>query len=335
MHTMINRIVTLFLVLFVVRSDGLRVGIDRGKYASAHIMQPKHMTSHEHVQSIIDFWTEEKFHQAKSPWDLYPELFNSTEIAHRRLLDVNFNDNGPTRVVEPISGSVDVSLRAAAGGYARPTTGKVFWYLGNNHYGMCSASVIPSDNKDLLVTAAHCIFDSSRGGFLVNHQWVFVPGYNNGQRPHGTFPARMMTTFNGWTNSKDWNYDIGYVHVSQVNGRHVQDVVGSQGIGFNFGRNEMIYSFGYPLNLDRGEVMQYCRAQTGPHPSDAGYRGQRIECDMTGGSSGGPWLQLFNTGSGIGYVTSVNSFIVSNQRNKMFGPYFGNDAGSLYDSLKK
>ena len=170
---------------------------------------------------------------------------------------------------------------------------------------------------------------------MVNHQWIFVAGYNNGQRPHGTFPARMMTTFTGWTNSNDWNYDIGYVLVSQVNGRHVQDVVGSQGIGFNFGRNEVIYSFGYPLNLDRGEMMQYCRAQTGRHPSDSGYHGQRMQCDMTGGSSGGPSLQLFNPGNGIGYVTSVNSFTVSDQPNTMFGPYFGNDAGSLYDLFKK
>ena len=216
-RTMIHRIITLGLVLFVVRNNGLPVATDQGKYTSAHVVQPKHMTSDEHAQSVIDFWTEEKFHQAKSPWDLYPELFNSTEIARHRLDDSNFDENGPTRAVEPISGSVEVNLKAAAGGYARPTTGKVFWYLGNNYYGMCSACVIASDNRDLLVTAAHCIFDRNQGGFLVNHQWVFVPGYNNGQRPYGTFPARMMTTFNGWTNSNDFNYDIGYVLVSQVN----------------------------------------------------------------------------------------------------------------------
>ena len=120
----------------------------------------------------------------------------------------------------------------------------------------------------------------------------------------------------------------------QVNGRYVQDVVGSQGSGFNFGRNEMIFSFGYPLNLDRGKMMQYCRALTGSHLSDSGYHGQRMLCDMTGGSSGGPWLQLFNPGNRIGYVTSVNSFIVSNQPNTMFGPYFDNDAGSLHDFFK-
>jgi V8-like Glu-specific endopeptidase len=64
------------------------------------------------------------------------------------------------------------------------------------YFGMCSASVISLNNRDLLVTAAHCIFDMSQGGFLVNHQRVFVPGYHNGQRPHGTFY--------GWTESWSW-----------------------------------------------------------------------------------------------------------------------------------
>ncbi len=120
-----------------------------------------------------------------------------------------------------------------------------------------------------------------------------------------------------------------------MNGRHIQDTVGGQGIGFNFGRNEVIFSFGYPLNLDRGEVMQYCHAYTGAHQAGSGYHGQRLQCDMTGGSSGGPWLQLYNVGSGTGYVTSVNSFLLSGQSNAMHGPYFGEDARSLYDSAKK
>ena len=211
-----SKMVILVLVLLVTSSYGRPTTDDKGKHVSAQVIQPKQMTSEEHVQSVIDFWTEEKFHQAKSPWDLYPDMFNSSEIARRRLDDSQFDENSPPFAVNPVLGLTDLNLKAAAGGYGRPTTGKVFWSLGNNYYGMCSASVVASNNKDLLVTAGHCIFDSSRGGFLVNHNWVFVPGYNNGQRPHGTFPVRSMTTFNGWTNSNDWNYDIGYVLVSQV-----------------------------------------------------------------------------------------------------------------------
>jgi hypothetical protein len=58
--------------------------------------------------------------------------------------------------------------------------------------------------------------------------------------------------------------------------------------GQSLGRGELIYSFGYPLNLDRGEVMQYCRSHTEAHQAGSGHHGQRLYCDMTGGSSGGP-----------------------------------------------
>ena len=81
--------------------------------------------------------------------------------------------------------------------------------------------------------------------------------------------------------------------------------------------------------------MQYCRSHTGGHQAGSGYHGQRLQCDMAGGSSGGPWLQLYNTDSGTGFVTSVNSFILSGQSNAMHGPYFSNDVHSLYESTKK
>lgn len=112
----------------------------------------------------------------------------------------------------------------------------------------------------------------------------------------------------------------------------MQDVVGSQGIGFHFAWNEMTYAFGYPLNLDHGEVMQYCGAHAGAHTNDPNYNGQRLACDMKGGASGGPWIQGYDTNSGLGYVTSVNSFIVGNE-DMMYGPYFDGNVGSLYDSI--
>jgi hypothetical protein len=74
-------ILVLGLVLLFASCHGLPIADAQGKYSSAHVIQPKHMTTDEHVQSIIDFWTEEKFHQAKSPWELYPDMFNYTKIA--------------------------------------------------------------------------------------------------------------------------------------------------------------------------------------------------------------------------------------------------------------
>jgi len=185
------------LLIFTVLSFSIDVLLASGnpkRIITARVVQPRHMTEAQHVRSVINFWTEEKFHQAKSPWELYPEMFNSTNASSRHVDRYKFKHHGRPRVVDPVLGEADFS-RAAAGGYGRATTGKVFWSVGNNQYVMCSASVVPSNSGDLLVTAAHCIFDENSGDFLANHNWVFVPGYNEGHRPYGTFPVRMMAAY--------------------------------------------------------------------------------------------------------------------------------------------
>jgi hypothetical protein len=54
-------------------------------------------------------------------------------------------------------------------------------------------------------------------------------------------------------------------------------------------------------------------------------------CNFTGGSSGGPWLGWFN--GTWGYVNGVNSFGVGGLPDDIFSPYFGDNAGALYNSV--
>src|SRR5579875_3293232 len=71
----------------------------------------------------------------------------------------------------------------------------------------CTASVVHSPNENLLITAAHCVWQRSPGSM------VFVPGYHAGVSPHGRWksgrsssaapgqPARTRTTtwrFSWW-----------------------------------------------------------------------------------------------------------------------------------------
>jgi hypothetical protein len=50
-------------------------------------------------------------------------LFNQS----KPLDGSHFDENGPAFVVNPVVDPPDLNLKAAAGGYGRPTTGKVFW----------------------------------------------------------------------------------------------------------------------------------------------------------------------------------------------------------------
>jgi hypothetical protein len=53
----------------------------------------------------------------------------------------------------------------------------------------------------------------------------------------------------------------------------------------------------------------------------------RIDCDMTGGSSGGGWIVGGN-------VHSVNSYKYTFDPNSMYGPYHGQGAADLYNAVR-
>ena len=213
------------------------------------------------------------------------------------------------------------------------TTGKVFFRGFDGDY-TCSGSIISSNTGDLVSTDGHCVYDTVHKIWF-NSYWIFVPAYSNNNRPYGTWTGPNFLTFQGWTNSRDFNYDVAFVALSTLNGRHIQSVLGSQGIGFNFARLQYTYSFGYPGNINNGQTRSQCVANT-QNPTGAGsaYRGQRLPCYMGGGCSGGPWLQNVVESTGVGYVTSVNSFGFASIPNYMYGPYFDSSVGSLYGTAK-
>jgi hypothetical protein len=201
------------------------------------------------------------------------------------------------------------------------STGKVFFTLGGVNY-VCSGSATSSGNKDVVSTAGHCV-NEGPGAFATN--WVFVPAYNNNVRPYGTWTARRLVTTSAWANQGDINYDGGFAVMNTLNGAHLTDVVGGQGIAFNLARGLYYEAYGYPQAAPfNGQTIKSC-AGTAQSDIYGGTQSQRIPCDMTGGSSGGPWF----TG---GRQNSLNSFGYNGVKNQMFGPYFGSVIQTAYNS---
>jgi V8-like Glu-specific endopeptidase len=210
------------------------------------------------------------------------------------------------------------------GGEVARTAGRVFFtYQGRS--ASCSGDAVTSANKSTVVTAGHCV--KLDGAWHTN--WVFVPGYDDGKRPYGTWTAKQTLITPQWDAGEDLNYDVGAAVVNPLDGRRLVDVVGGQGIAFNQRRGQIMYAFGYPAEPPYdGSALTYC---SGPVINDLlGSTTQGMACDMTGGSSGGPWFLSFDRASGTGVQNSVNSFKYNILPTHMFGPYFGADAQSLY-----
>ncbi|WP_425458505.1 trypsin-like serine peptidase [Amycolatopsis rhizosphaerae] len=214
------------------------------------------------------------------------------------------------------------------GGKVTHTAGRVF-FLFNGAKASCSGDAVTSGNRSVVITAGHCV--KYQGSWHTN--WVFVPGYDNGNAPYGQWAAKSTMTTPQWEASEDINYDVGAAVVNPLGGRYLTDVVGGQGIAFNQARGQTMYSFGYPAASPYdGTKLIYC---AGTAFTDFLFSNDNgLSCDMTGGSSGGPWFIGFDESTGTGVQNSVNSFGYNFMPGYMFGPYFGADAQNLYNAAQ-
>lgn len=214
------------------------------------------------------------------------------------------------------------------GGTVRGTVGKVFFTLDGRDY-VCSAGTVAAKNDDLVVTAGHCAKDGT-GSWA--HNWIYVPGYDRGTSPYGSFPARHMFVPKQWAANADEDYDVAMVALGTDGGRHVARL-GTQGIAFDQPRGHKVSAFGYPAESPySGEHVASCAGRTRPDPHHLTHD-EGLRCALTEGSSGGPWLSGYHAGRGM--VTSVNSFKYAEDSTTMYGPYFGSVVHKLYDRAER
>jgi V8-like Glu-specific endopeptidase len=207
------------------------------------------------------------------------------------------------------------------------TIGKVFFTSNGVNY-VCSASVM---GNNAVWTAGHCVFDPNT--YTWHYNWVFVPAYSDGYAPYGQWYARELWTLTGWTDYGNLGYDIGSA-VLWPNGNSVAYYTGSLGFWANGSRGVYITAFGYPAAYPfDGQRQAWCQDYTWVdynfNPPTNG-----MGCNMTGGSSGGPWVYqyVYNSLNG-NYVNGVNSYKYNNDPNSIYSPYFGDGAINLYYSV--
>jgi hypothetical protein len=216
--------------------------------------------------------------------------------------------------------------------------GKVFFTIsGGSEPGnfLCSGTAVRSPSHTLVWTAGHCVNDAEfNGGFATNFE--FVPGYRNGQRPFGEWVARELFTTSGWRSNDNIRLDLGAAVVGRdTEGRGVQDVVGARGIAFNQPRNQTFVAFGYPaistpFRSFNGQLLYSCTSPRigDDNPPGVGPDPLEIDCDMTGGSSGGGWVIDGR------FVNSVTSYGYEFDFDSLFGPYMGTTAKNLYQEAR-
>ncbi|MFI2368474.1 trypsin-like serine peptidase [Streptomyces sp. NPDC018833] len=268
-------------------------------------------------QAPQDFWTAERM-RAATPLDLIrmaPGSLKAPKPAGEQTVI------GPTAFPQP-------GGPWTGGGAVVKTSGRVFFTF-QGRTASCSGNSVTSQNGSTVITAGHCV--KYQGSWHTN--WVFVPAYDNGQAPYGKWSATKTLATDQWAASEDINYDVGAAVVAPLNGRTLAQTVGAQGLQFNGGYNKAMYAFGFPAaDPYDGSKLIHCSGNSSKDFLFSQDHG--LGCNMTGGSSGGPWFTSFSEATGTGLQVSVNSFGYTFLPNRMFGPYFGNEAKAVYDKAQ-
>lgn len=272
-------------------------------------------------------WTAEEMLSAKP----YP----APQIMDVKAAKLDHKANGPAGSVagqQPKGGTVaapsDISIMAFQvpdGSYSSwpySAVGKLFFTQNGVNY-QCSASMIKGHG---IWTAGHCAHAGNNSPSSWSTNVVFIPQYNNGSAPLGQCSAYQLWTTSDWytngnPNGLDHDYAGGAVSCN------VSGSTGWFGLAWNYGYGQTWTALGYPAAPPfPGTKMYGCTSALSAYgfgsPTTFG-----IWCDMTGGSSGGPWI-ISNA-----YVNANTSYGDSGHPGMLFSPYYDAGVKSLWDLL--
>jgi len=263
-----------------------------------------------------DYWTTAQIRGAAG---FSASALNRTGLTHRSSAD-----SRPLAATEcmPVAGTVTSAaafVPRAATLAATPKAATAFPSIGKLTYkadGLldlsCTATVIQGakvpNNEELIATAAHCIEGTTGGIPYTSTNLAFSPMWHDNQSPLGVWTARKVFLNSGWmhcpipvvnctTNPAD---DYAIIVLNPQNGRGVGAVTGADGWLVNQpGTISGVTIAGIPSSAS--QTLVTVSDTTTATQSGVAYR-QATTPGFTDGSSGGPWLEHFNSATGAGVL---------------------------------
>ncbi len=245
--------------------------------------------------AAADYWTSERMHNAK-PKDMGRAalLPSAADRIGRKASQAESDGLTPDmyggRGLDFTSSRITPVTARKSAPYRQ--VGKLFFTIPGSGDYVCSASVF---RQRLIVTAGHCVHSGSGtvAGYYTN--FLFVPAWN-GTSPgsYGNWTWGAALTSGAWyfgaggvPNAEDWA-------IIQMNDDSQGRKIGARVGQFDYltGRmlNNHLTMLGYPVAFSGGNTMHHCSSSD---YADNGSNTAVYGCDMTGGASGGPWVQNF------------------------------------------
>lgn len=238
-------------------------------------------------------------------------------------------DSGVPDIADPLAGGTGAAppkgTPTAVEFTGVKTVGALFYTTGPQQH-FCSASVTDSAHGDLIITAAHCVYNTSYATNI-----AYVPMYHRGTRPYGTWAVKSIIIPSQWRAAHNPNYDVAFLELSPHGKTQVQAVTGGLVLQLNGSYARTVEVIGF--NDDDSEPVR-CAARS--FEFRAGQ--EEFYCfNFWDGTSGGPWITSYNPATGAGDVNGViGGYEEGGDVNwASYSPYFGAAVGALFQQAEK
>ncbi len=287
---------------------------------------------------VLSYWTRDRIANAK-PRDFVRDANGNFNLAPTARKGKPGGGGGG-------SGTNVLGASWTGGGAVLKLSGKVLFTMDSGDY-ICSGTLIadPTNNdRSIVITAGHCSYDEADGGFARN--WTFYPEFDTNatytcsQSKWGCWVATALAVHNGFAQAGGFNtqattYDWSFAVLKNGGfGNNLAETALGGTMAKTFTApsvGSQTFNFGYPAaGKYHGYDLTYCADQIFNDSLNENLT-LGVDCDMTGGSSGGPWLGSFNTSTGAGIVDSVNSYGYSGQK-KEYGPKFNSNTSDTFNA---
>ncbi|WP_346012424.1 serine protease [Streptomyces sp. SID3343] len=217
----------------------------------------------------------------------------------------------------PVSDPLEAAPAAAV-----PAIGAMVHVGDGGPENFCTASVVHSPNRNLVATAAHCVYSDD---FSVGV--AFAPGYTHGEMPYGVWVPSRIDVDPRWVADRDPDFDVAFLQVrSPGTDDRIEDVTGAEQIRFDFPAEQSALLVGYPE--DQHEPID-CRNRT----SAFGDTQLRFDCaNFPDGTSGGPMITDIDPANGRGTLIGViGGYQLGGDELTSYSSYFGAGISALYE----
>jgi hypothetical protein len=259
-------------------------------------------------------------------------------------------------------GGVVANAEYTGGGAIQNAVGRIYFEMPSNSRltrwagYVCSGTVVTdaASGRSIVQTAAHCVYDDAYKAFARNV--LFIPNQagtsaagtdtNCSNDPLGCWTPSFGVVDNNWTtrtfpDNIPWDY--AYYVFNDTNAHSGNG--GGVGAVLDTSVTPIPISFGVPFFDVANSSSDYTTALGYSYSEDPNFMYcaedmQQLDsanwwqdtCGLSGGSSGGPWMQPFTNGNGS--LISVNSWGYTNQPG-MAGPKLSGTSASCVFGVAK